>query len=389
MDRKTTIAKAVWHFFLLIGLITIGILFLPKIILLCMPFIIGGLIACAVSPMVKFFEEKIKMHRKAGSAIVICLSISLVVALIYFIASFLVGQGISLMNSLPEMMAEISSSTEGIVNYISSLISKLPDFIETAVRKEIGEADSYASGLFTKASEWAIAFVTNLVTNMPMAILSTVVAILSAYFFVSENITLVSLIQKYCPERLLELFLKITNGTKHAVGGYLIAQFKIEGCVYILLLLGFLILRVPFAWLVALGVAILDILPIFGTGTALVPWAIIEGLNGRFATAIGLLIIWGLSQLLRQFIQPKFVGNQVGLSEISTLVLMYAGFVLGGVVGMIFSVPIGIVVYSLYKEHVFDSVLGSFKDAFSLIRLSNNSPVKEKEEAEEESYEET
>lgn len=370
MDKKATITKAVWHIFLLIGLIVTGFLLLPKLIVLCMPFIIGGLIAYAVSPMVKFFEEKIKIHRKAGSAVVICFSIGLVVALAYFIVAFLVNQGISLMESLPEMISEITSSTEGIVSYLSGLVSKLPDFIENAVWKEIGEADSYFSGIFTKASEWAIAFVSDLVKHMPMAILSTVVAILSAYFFVSENITIASLIKKYCPERLLDLFLKITNGTKHAVGGYLIAQFKIEGCVYVLLLLGFLILRVPFAWLIALGVAILDILPIFGTGTALVPWAIVEGLNGRFGITVGLLIIWGLSQLLRQFIQPKFVGNQVGLSEIATLVLMYAGFVLGGVVGMIFSVPVGIVVYSLYKEGIFDPLLLSFSNAFSLIRPS-------------------
>lgn len=370
MDKKATITKAVWHIFLLIGLIVTGFLLLPKLIVLCMPFIIGGLIAYAVSPMVKFFEEKIKIHRKAGSAVVICFSIGLVVALAYFIVAFLVNQGISLMESLPEMISEITSSTEGIVSYLSGLVNKLPDFIENAVWKEIGEADSYFSGLFTKVSEWAIAFVSDLVKHMPMAILSTVVAILSAYFFVSENITIASLIKKYCPERLLDLFLKITNGTKHAVGGYLIAQFKIEGCVYVLLLLGFLILGVPFAWLIALGVAILDILPIFGTGTALVPWAIVEGLNGRFGITVGLLIIWGLSQLLRQFIQPKFVGNQVGLSEIATLVLMYAGFVLGGVVGMIFSVPVGIVIYSLYKEGVFDPLLLSFSNAFSLIRPS-------------------
>lgn len=381
MNKKAKILKAIWLLFLFIGFIIIGSLFLPKLIVVCMPFVIGGMLAYAVSPMVKFFEEKIKIHRKAGSAVVICFSIGLVVALISFLTAFLVNQGISLMESLPDMISEISVSTEGVVSYMSGLISKLPDFIEIAVRKEIKEADSYFSGIFTKVSEWAISCVSNLVKHTPIAILSTVVAILSAYFFVSENITLASLIKKYCPERLWELLLKITNGTKHAVGGYLIAQFKIEGCVYILLLLGFLILRVPFAWLIALGVAILDILPIFGTGTALVPWAIIEGLNGRFGIAIGLIVIWGLSQLFRQFIQPKFVGNQVGLSEIATLVLMYAGFVLGGVVGMIFSVPVGIVVYSLYKDGVFEPLFVSFREAFSLIRPSKQTVVGDEKNA--------
>lgn len=122
MDKKATIAKAVWHIFLLTGLIVAGFLLLPKLIVLCMPFIIGGLIAYTVSPMVKFFEEKIKIHRKAGSAVVICFSIGFVVALVYFIAAFLVNQGISLMESLPEIISEITSSTEGIVSYLKGAV---------------------------------------------------------------------------------------------------------------------------------------------------------------------------------------------------------------------------------------------------------------------------
>ena len=137
--------------------------------------------------------------------------------------------------------------------------------------------------------------------------------------------------------------------------------------MYACLLIGFLLLKVDFAWFVALVIAILDFLPIFGTGTAIVPWAVVESLNGEYMRAVALIVIWGLSQLLRQFLQPKFVSNQVGLSEFATLFLLYAGFVVGGIIGMILSLPIGIVFVSLNQAGVFEPVKSNLKELLSLI----------------------
>ena len=97
-----------------------------------------------------------------------------------------------------------------------------------------------------------------------------------------------------------------------SVGGYFKAQLKIEVWMYLLLVVGLSVLRVDYVLLIALGIAFLDLLPFFGTGTVMVPWALIKIFSGDYKMAIGLLIIWGGGQLARQIIQPKIGGRAWG-----------------------------------------------------------------------------
>ena len=99
----------------------------------------------------------------------------------------------------------------------------------------------------------------------------------------------------------------------------------------------------------------MDLLPVFGTGAVLWPWTLIKVINGDYITAIGLMVIWGIAQLVRQFIQPKYVGDTLGVHPIPTLFLLFAGYKLSGVFGMIIAVPLGILVSTLYKEGVFEA----------------------------------
>lgn len=144
-----------------------------------------------------------------------------------------------------------------------------------------------------------------------------------------------------------------------SVGGYFKAQLKIEVWMYLLLVIGLSILKVDYVLLIAFGIAILDLLPFFGTGTVMVPWAIIKILSGDYTVAIGLLIIWGVGQLARQIIQPKIVGDSVGVAPIPTLFLLFIGYKLSGVIGMILAVPLGLLLYSMYEEGAFDTTKNS------------------------------
>lgn len=346
----------------------IVIITLPKLIGFFLPFLLGWLIACVASPMVKFIESKLKIHCKAGAAFVISLSIALIVFLIYLVIDVLITQSIAFAKTVPDIVSNVSVAFSEIKVYVDNFLYKLPSGIQEEVFNAIGEAGSYLSNLVSKSSSFFMNMASDIVKQIPMALLSTVVCILSAYFFVAEKKDVTDIYKNKCPERVKNVVSLIINGTKQAIGGYFVAQVKIEIFVYICLLIGFLLLRVNFAWLVALGIAILDFLPIFGTGTAIVPWAIIEAVNGNYITAVVLFVICGLSQLLRQFLQPKFVSHQVGLSEFATLFLLYAGFVFGGVIGMIISVPIGIVVVSLYQAGVFNPLIEEWKVLFHLIK---------------------
>ena len=111
-------------------------------------------------------------------------------------------------------------------------------------------------------------------------------------------------------------------------------------------------------------IALLDFLPFFGTGAVMWPWAIYQLLEQNYKMAIGLAIIWGVSQLVRQLIQPKLVGDSIGLESIPTLFLIYIGFRVGGAFGLIVAVPVGMIIVSLYRAGMFSNFVKSVKILF-------------------------
>ena len=161
------------------------------------------------------------------------------------------------------------------------------------------------------------------------------------------------------PTSIWDRYLLLKKSIGKAVGGYFKAQLKIEVWIYLLMLIGLAVLRVRYAGVIALGIAFLDFLPVFGSGTALIPWAIVKFLSGHYQIGIGLLIIWGVGQLVRQLIQPKMIGDSVGMAPIPTLLLLYIGFKVGSFLGMIVAVPLGLIVHTMYQEGVFDTTRNS------------------------------
>ncbi len=184
-------------------------------------------------------------------------------------------------------------------------------------------------------------------------------ALLSSYFFVAERQQINEWFREHMPSSILLRYRMICDSLLKSVGGYLKAQLKIEVWMYFLLLIGLGILRVNYFAVIALVIAFLDFLPFLGTGTVLIPWAVIRILTAEYKTAIGLLVIWCVGQLARQLIQPKIVGDSIGVPPLPTLFLLYIGYKVSGVIGMIIAVPIGLLVYTLYEDGAFDTTKNS------------------------------
>ena len=149
---------------------------------------------------------------------------------------------------------------------------------------------------------------------------------------------------------------------KYAVGGYFRAQFKIMFIVFVILAIGFLILRVDYALLLGVLIAFLDFLPMLGTGTVLIPWAVCCALGGKLPMAAGILILYAVTQVTRQLIQPKIVGDSIGIDPMTTLVFLFVGYRIGGIIGMIVAVPVGLILIQLYEAGAFDHVIESCRE---------------------------
>ncbi len=355
----TKYIKAVLNIVIAIIGVLLAVWLAPKIIVFFMPFVIGWLIACVAGPLVKFFEEKLKIKRKAGSAVVIVIVIGLVITFFYLVGTKLVHEIIGFVQALPDMLDGLKEDFDTISKNLSGIIEKIPkDIRETVLSVGQTASDSLAGALGTFSAP-TIEALGGFAKQVPTIIIGAILGLLASYFFVAERGVWFEPVRSKIPAGSLKRWNLVKNSVKKAVGGYVKAQLKIEVWIYLLLVVGFLILQVDYVLLVALGIAFLDFFPFFGTGTVMVPWAIIKFLSGDYTMTIGLLIVWGVGQLVRQIIQPKIMGDSMGMPPVPTLFLLYIGYRVGGVIGMILALPIGIILATMYEEGVFDTTKNS------------------------------
>lgn len=358
---------------ILLVLLLLCIFVVPRIIIYFMPFVIGWIIALIASPPVRFLEKHLKIKRKVGSAVTIIAVIAVVIIGGYLLGVKLVEEIVDFIGDLPLMweglQRDFAESAQRLQVASRLLPKSLGDTIKN-ISENIGEyVGDFVGKLVEKMSSPTLEALSRFAGNIPSIFIGVIMCLLSAYMFVADKEYVPHLLKKVLPLSITERWSLIKRGLYRAVGGYFKAQFKIEVWMYLLLATGFWILRVRYAFLIAIGVALLDLLPFFGTGTILLPWAAIKFLSGDYMMVIGLLIIWGVGQLARQVIQPKIVGDSVGLAPIPTLILLFVGYKAAGVIGMIIAVPIGIIILNMYEEGVFDTFLDSLKILYA--SLSN------------------
>ena len=366
-ENRRTYLKVFINLGIMLVLLLFFIFVAPRIIIYFMPFVVGWSIAMIASPLVGFFEKKVKIKRKAGSAFVIIIVIGLVIFAGYFVSAKLMEQVIEFAGELPDMWEGTQQEFAQIGEKLEAASKYLPDEIEVAIVKITSNVGEYLGELFGRLGSPAIETLSRFTMNLPSILIGIIMCLLSAYFFVADKDYVANLLHKVMTQSMLDQVNMVKRGLIRAVGGYFKAQLKIEFWMYLLLVIGFTILRVKYAFLIAIGVAFLDLLPFFGTGTVLIPWAIVKFLNGEYTMVIGLLIIWGVGQLARQLIQPRIVGDSVGLEPIPTLFLLFIGYKSAGVVGMIIAVPIGIIVLTMYEEGVFDTTIDSMKVLYASV----------------------
>lgn len=327
----------------------------PRVIMLFMPFIIGWFLAMLANPLVRFLEGKIKVKRKVGSALVIVAVIAGICFGLYAVGSKLVEEAVELADVLPQMwhMAEIEFIS--VKEKWSNVIDTFPEEVVLKAGELADTLGKEVSTIVGKLSVPTADAVGHFAQNLPGMVIAVIMCLLSAYFFVAEKDYVTNLVKKYFPSSWGRKLALLKKTTVDVIAGYLKAQFKIEIWVYVILVAGLMFLKVRYSYLIAIVIALLDILPVFGTGTILIPWAIFKVLNGQYLFALGLFIIWGAGQLLRQIIQPKVIGESLGIAPLPTLILLYLGYKIAGVIGMIVAVPLGILVLAMNEAGFFDN----------------------------------
>ncbi len=328
-----------------------------KVLALMFPFVVGWVIAMIASPLVNWLEKKFNIVKKLGSALVVILVLALIVLILYFSISKLVTETISLLENIPQLYKELEAGLDQIGNSLQGIFHRLPPQFQEGWDNILLNMDQKVGTFITKISEPTVAAAGNFAKRVPSYLISIIVAIMSAYLFTVEHEEVLVWAKKTAPPSVVKRMTLVSDNLKYAVGGYLKAQIKIMGVVFLILWVGLTLLQVHYAVLIAIVIAFLDFLPFFGTGTAMIPWALYKFLVGNVKMAVLLLIVYAITQLVRQLIQPRMLGKSMGLNPLVTLILLYLGYRLGGVTGMIVAVPFGMILINMTEAGAFDYIL--------------------------------
>lgn len=327
------------------ALIFIAIRFLAIYML---PFVIGLAITFLVQKPANQLSQRLKMKKGVCAVIMVILSYAVVSAIFAILGFGIYALAGKVVQFIPGI---ISYVTEELIPSINSLLSGFahtPDVLNEAI-------SSFGDGMLEKfggyIGETIPKFAVNIVVATPEFIITVIVTVVASCYIAKDY-------DKF--KRKIKLFLKpkyieAINDLRDVFVQNIFKLFRsyaiIMAITFVELSVGFFVLRIENPLLIALLIAIVDILPILGCGTVLIPWGIIALIQGNIFLGIGLLVLYIVILIIRNFAEPKIIGKDVGLHPLITLLAIFVGLRLFGFIGVIL-LPIAIIVaYKLFAKH--------------------------------------
>jgi len=340
MNEPKTYARIFVNFLLTLAGILLVVLLGPKLISFFMPFVIAFFISSIANPIVRFMEKKIKIARKYSSVLMIVLVLGVVVGVLYLLIAFGVKQIINLYDDRFAIYDELTALFNEFTSELDGLYKMLPNGIQEAMSNFQASLSAWAETFVAGIELPGISTVGSYVGSVVDVIFVSIITILAAYFLTAERDNMGAWLTKVMPDSVKSYYKMIVDSFKKAVGGYFKAQFKIMIILVIIMFIGFEILDISYSLLLAFLIAFLDFLPVFGTGAVFWPWLVVDVVVGDYKQAIFLGILYLVCQLVKQILQPKMVGDSVGINPLAALLYMFVGYRLGGIIGMIIGIPV-------------------------------------------------
>lgn len=334
----------------------------PKLISFFLPFVIAIIVSAIANPLVNFLEKKVKILRKHSSAVIIVLVLAVLFALIYLLIWGILQGLQSLFGEMDNIIATFLGFLDEFRLALANLSIALPDSLHETISSLDASIETALTGFATDLMEQINLSAAGSYLNSALNILILIIiSILATYFVMIDRNQLALTLSRAVPTSIQHYYHVVMDNIKTAVGGYLKTQFKLMIIIMLALFVGFKLLDVEYALLLAFITSILDFLPVFGTGTIIGPWVIFELISGDYLYAVFLVIIYLVCLLLKQLLQPKIMGDSVGLSPLYALFFMFVGYRINGIIGMIIGIPVGMILLSFYRAGFFNRILKGFK----------------------------
>ena len=327
--QKAFIIHCIFIFILMI-LVYAGIKY---VLPLLMPFIIGIIIAMAFRNPIDLLAKKIHIKRTFAAILVLLAFYTLIGLLMSLIGAKVVGFVSTLFNNLPSLykgsfLPALQNATDGLADKFPAVKTYLDDFMSNI--------DQSAFSFISDTSSKVVGVATKLAGQVPSLLIKFVFTIVSSFFFTIDYYKISQfVVTQFSRGGRKDVIVKLKKNVIGSLGKFLKAYSIIISITFVELSIGFWILGIPTPFLFGLVIGLIDIMPILGTGTILLPWSIISLIMGNTKIGVGMLVLYIFITVVRQILEPKIVGQQIGLHPIVTLMLMYVGAQLMGILGLL------------------------------------------------------
>ena len=313
------------------------------------PFILAFLMALLLDPIINKLRRKFTLKRSFASAFTVTIFLALLLGGSAFILLRLLSLLSSYLKEVPDKLSRMTLPSTDFPLRIERIASALPAELTKIFRDMLEGIRNQTSELPSRLYSRAFDFLSNAASKTPDVIFSALMLALALYFFSGSLPSLKSFLLRQLPEKVRGKSNLIKDDVLSTLKGWGRAQLKLMGLCFVELTAAFLIMRLRNAVLLAAGIAIIDALPVFGIGLALIPWTIFSFITGNYQRAVLLGLTYAVINLVRSCLEPRLLGSQTGLHPAATLVTVYAGYRVSGVGGMILF-PISLMLLKQFND---------------------------------------
>lgn len=337
--------KSFLHLGIIGVVIAITYLFFEYIFSFIAPFFMGWLLSLLFHPLVTFLEKKYHIPRWIGSLFSILLLLAFFSIVVVGIWNKLYAEATLFVEKLPEYVTLIQDSLNPLSAQFVKWKNSLPSGIQTLFPKEKNPLSTIISSVIQAGSSHSF----RALVSVSNGFMILIVTLISAHFFTKDKAEIADFAKKHTPPMIEKPYHLAKKELKTSLVAYFKTQLILMGYTFMICLIGLLILRSPYAFLLSVITSIIDAIPFFGSGFILWPGALIYFLTGKTALGVGYIIIYLCINLMRQIMQPKILGTQIGLHPLLTLISMYIGLKCLGILGMILGPIVAVLLKAVYQ----------------------------------------
>lgn len=326
---------------------------LPPLLSLLMPFFLALLLSWLLNPLVRRLHQRLHLPRKALALVVVVVVFAGAGGILYGLIWACVTQLIHFFDQWESLLDAAGATMATVEDFLAGVAAVLPEQLTVTAEDLMDQGMERLRVLLSAAAETAPGHLTAFVSQVPAAAVATVVFVMACYFITADYPVMRCWVTGHMSDNLRSFAGKVRDIFAAAFGGYLKSQVLLSLGVFTILCVGFFAIGQNYGLLLALMLSVLDFIPIVGSGTVMVPWAVVSLIVGDYRKAVELMVVWGVICLFRQLAEPKIVGNQTGLPPILSLMSIYVGMRLGGVLGMVLGPVLTVALLNLVRLGVF------------------------------------